>query len=93
MKNSLPFPTQDHCTKILETISHQINTQHVEMSAHRLLSIFKMAEVQVVWPEVSRASPSSPRSSHLVLLLATLLAIPFVRWHHHHHHDHRWTVT
>lgn len=63
------------------------------MSAHRLLSIFKMAEVQVVWPEVSRASPSSPRSSHLVLLLATLLAIPFVRWHHHHHHDHRWTVT
>ncbi|XP_039441009.1 uncharacterized protein LOC120421797 isoform X6 [Culex pipiens pallens] len=84
---------KDHCTKILETISHQINTQHVEMSAHRLLSIFKMAEVQVVWPEVSRASPSSPRSSHLVLLLATLLAIPFVRWHHHHHHDHRWTVT
>ncbi|KAL1401478.1 hypothetical protein pipiens_006569, partial [Culex pipiens pipiens] len=82
---------KDHCTKILETISHQINTQHVEMSAHRLLSIFKMAEVQVVWPEVSRASPSSPRSSHLVLLLATLLAIPVVRWHHH--HDHRWTVT
>ncbi|XP_055524972.1 uncharacterized protein LOC129718325 isoform X2 [Wyeomyia smithii] len=69
---------KDHCTKILETISHQINTQHVEMSAHRLLSIFKMAEVQVVWPEVSRAGPRS-HGHHLMLIL--LAAVPFVRWH------------
>ncbi|XP_021712354.1 uncharacterized protein LOC5567775 isoform X2 [Aedes aegypti] len=74
---------KDHCTKILETISHQINHQHVEMSAHRLLSIFKMAEVQVVWPEVSRATISSTKGPHLVTFLLALSApsvIPFVRW-------------
>ncbi|XP_058812726.1 uncharacterized protein LOC131677126 isoform X2 [Topomyia yanbarensis] len=71
---------KDHCTKILETISHQINTQHVEMSAHRLLSIFKMAEVQVVWPEVSRAGPRYDRHPHQLLTLIALAAISFVRW-------------
>ncbi|XP_062702281.1 uncharacterized protein LOC109400030 isoform X4 [Aedes albopictus] len=74
---------KDHCTKILETISHQINHQHVEMSAHRLLSIFKMAEVQVVWPEVNRATPGATRGPHSVTLLLALVAssvIPFVRW-------------
>ncbi|KAG4075847.1 hypothetical protein HA402_003673, partial [Bradysia odoriphaga] len=39
------------CTSILEKISHQVNSQHSELAAHRLLSIFKMAEVQIVWPE------------------------------------------
>ncbi|XP_065091083.1 uncharacterized protein Gfrl isoform X2 [Ochlerotatus camptorhynchus] len=76
---------KDHCTKILETISHQINTQHVEMSAHRLLSIFKMAEVQVVWPEISRATrpptASGPQLLTLLLALVASSAVPFVRWH------------
>ncbi|XP_053698550.1 uncharacterized protein LOC128745501 [Sabethes cyaneus] len=73
---------KDHCTKILETISHQINTQHVEMSAHRLLSIFKMAEVQVVWPEVSRAGLRchGHHRYNLLALILPLAAVPFVRW-------------
>ncbi|XP_058466077.1 uncharacterized protein LOC131439242 isoform X4 [Malaya genurostris] len=71
---------KDHCTKILETISHQINTQHVEMSAHRLLSIFKMAEVQVVWPEVSQAGPPYDRYRHQLLILIALTAVSFMRW-------------
>ncbi|XP_055590357.1 uncharacterized protein LOC129742447 isoform X5 [Uranotaenia lowii] len=75
---------KDHCTKILETISHQINTQHVEMSAHRLLSIFKMAEVQVVLPEVSSGFRwSSSRSWQLLVSLA-LAFTPVVRWNLQH---------
>uniref|UniRef100_A0A182FB06 GDNF/GAS1 domain-containing protein n=1 Tax=Anopheles albimanus TaxID=7167 RepID=A0A182FB06_ANOAL len=76
---------KDQCTRILETISHQINTQYVELSAHRLLSIFKMAEVQIVWPQMSHAprytTPTVAVSIVTVLLTlyATLLS-PFVRW-------------
>ncbi|XP_055615556.1 uncharacterized protein LOC129761802 isoform X4 [Toxorhynchites rutilus septentrionalis] len=78
---------KDHCTKILETISHQINTQHVEMSAHRLLSIFKMAEVQVVWPEVSGARPSLALCNidcHLLALIVFATIVPFMRWRAQH---------
>ncbi|XP_037912486.1 uncharacterized protein LOC119652430 isoform X2 [Hermetia illucens] len=46
---------KEECTSILETISHHINSEHSELQAHRLLSIFKMSEVQVVWPETSSA--------------------------------------
>ncbi|XP_058120418.1 uncharacterized protein LOC131284934 [Anopheles ziemanni] len=80
---------KDQCTRILETISHQINTQYVELSAHRLLSIFKMAEVQIVWPEVSHgrrhATPTVAVSigtgvlTVLLTLCGTLLP-PTVRW-------------
>lgn len=51
---------QDECTAILKTISHHINTEHNELQSHRLLSIFKMSEVDVVWPE----STSAARSGH-----------------------------
>ncbi|XP_050085653.1 uncharacterized protein LOC126571309 isoform X2 [Anopheles aquasalis] len=77
---------KDQCTRILETISHQINTQYVELSAHRLLSIFKMAEVQIVWPQMSHASryttPTVAVSIVTVLLtlFGTLFGNPFVRW-------------
>ncbi|ETN61304.1 hypothetical protein AND_007042 [Anopheles darlingi] len=80
---------KDQCTRILETISHQINTQYVELSAHRLLSIFKMAEVQIVWPQMSHAprytTPTVAVSigtgivTVLLTLFGTLLS-PFVRW-------------
>ncbi|XP_049278941.1 uncharacterized protein LOC125761657 isoform X1 [Anopheles funestus] len=87
---------KDQCTRILEAISHQINTQYVELSAHRLLSIFKMAEVQIVWPEVSYArrhtTPSLAISlitgvATVLLTLCGTLVPPFVRWTQHHQ---RW---
>ncbi|XP_052902826.1 uncharacterized protein LOC128310265 [Anopheles moucheti] len=87
---------KDQCTRILEAISHQINTQYVELSAHRLLSIFKMAEVQIVWPEVSNArrhtTPSLAVSlitgvATVLLTLCGTLVPPFVRWNQHHQ---RW---
>ncbi|XP_035898075.1 uncharacterized protein LOC118505829 isoform X4 [Anopheles stephensi] len=83
---------KDQCTRILETISHQINTQYVELSAHRLLSIFKMAEVQIVWPEVSNArrhtAPTVAVSlltgvATVLLTLCGTLVPPFVRWNQH----------
>uniref|UniRef100_A0A182VS72 GDNF/GAS1 domain-containing protein n=1 Tax=Anopheles minimus TaxID=112268 RepID=A0A182VS72_9DIPT len=87
---------KDQCTRILESISHQINTQYVELSAHRLLSIFKMAEVQIVWPEVSYARRHSTPSlavslitgvATVLLTLCGTLLPPFVRWAQHHQ---RW---
>uniref|UniRef100_A0A182Q2V7 GDNF/GAS1 domain-containing protein n=1 Tax=Anopheles farauti TaxID=69004 RepID=A0A182Q2V7_9DIPT len=85
---------KDQCTRILETISHQINTQYVELSAHRLLSIFKMAEVQIVLPEVSHAvrrqttpafglSVMAGLTTVLFTLCGTLLP-PVVRWNQRH---------
>lgn len=50
---------QEECTAILKTISHQINNEHSELQSHRLLSIFKMSEVEVVWPESTSAAARS----------------------------------
>lgn len=62
---------QAQCTSILEKISHQVNSQHSELAADRLLSIFKMAEVQIVWPEVSgcRKEKSFPFLSVIVFIV------------------------
>lgn len=46
-------PKQAQCKSVLDKISHQINNQHPELAGHRLLSIFKMAEMQVIIPETS----------------------------------------
>ncbi|XP_053672128.1 uncharacterized protein LOC128722485 [Anopheles nili] len=78
---------KDQCTRILETIGHQVNTQYVELSAHRLLSIFKMAEVQIVWPEVSHARSLGTGVITVLLALCGTLLPPFVRWGRHHQ---RW---
>lgn len=73
---------QAQCTSILETISHQVNSQHSELAAHRLLSIFKMAEVQIVWPEVSKGSPTCVRApiSFPLMLVFVFILFPVVRW-------------
>lgn len=76
----LSLGVQDECTTILKTISHHINTEHNELQSHRLLSIFKMSEVDVVWPE----STSAARSGHghgqqtVANSLLTLLLIALV---------------
>lgn len=50
----VPFShPQEQCKTVLDSISHQINNQHSELAGHHLLSIFKMAEMQVIMPEVS----------------------------------------
>lgn len=64
--------SQQYCTSILETVSHHINTGYDELAAHRLLSIFKMAEVQVIWPDMNGAAAVSAKHVNLMLLTITL---------------------
>lgn len=63
-----------------------MNSQHSELAAHRLLSIFKMAEVQIVWPEVNgcRKEKSFP-----ILSVIVFIVFPTVRWLCHTEFVHR----
>lgn len=82
-KSSFHYSSQAQCTGILEAISRQVNNQHSELAAHRLLSIFKMAEVQVVWPEVSgaAAAPLADLGRLSVRLAVLVVGVPIaLRW-------------
>lgn len=56
----------------MEQISYDINSQSAELVAHQLLSVYKMAEVQIVSPEPSR-SPVMLCFSLLSLITYTFL--------------------
>ncbi|XP_055908653.1 uncharacterized protein LOC129943330 isoform X2 [Eupeodes corollae] len=72
---------KEECTNILKTISHHINTEHSELQSHRLLSIFKMSEVEVIWPESSSAnSPTTILGSCTLLTSLMFSLLPFVSW-------------
>lgn len=55
----------------MEQISYDINSQSAELMAHQLLSVYKMAEVQIVSPEIS-CSPVTFGLSLLSLITLTL---------------------
>lgn len=74
------FDPQQHCTSILETISHHINSEFDELSAHRLLSIFKMAEVQIIWPEVNGARSVKHNIGFVILLTVLPTLLINCRW-------------
>ncbi|PNF37375.1 hypothetical protein B7P43_G17199 [Cryptotermes secundus] len=66
---------KEECAGPLHDISEKINSHHPELHSHLLLSIFKMAEVEVKVPDTN----SGPRISNsvsvvLMLLLKELLA-------------------
>ncbi|XP_055847713.1 uncharacterized protein LOC129913187 isoform X3 [Episyrphus balteatus] len=73
---------KEECTNILKTISHHINTEHSELQSHRLLSIFKMSEVEVIWPESSSAnSPTTILLGKCTLITSLMFSLlPFVSW-------------
>ncbi|XP_055322734.1 uncharacterized protein LOC129578351 isoform X1 [Sitodiplosis mosellana] len=62
---------KDQCISVMEQISYDINSQSAELMAHQLLSVYKMAEVQIVSPEVN-CSPVTFSLSLLSLLSLTL---------------------
>lgn len=66
---------QNFCTSILETISHHINTQNNDFAAHPLLSIFKMAEVQIIWSD-----NNSSIKFKLNKIFTIIILIPIIRW-------------
>lgn len=71
---------QAQCKPIMETVSHHINSQFIELSAHRLLSIFKMAEVQVIMQTINTAALSIHQRSTSIMIMLFLSICPIVRW-------------
>lgn len=62
---------QEECANLLETISERINSRNPEFSSHLLLSIFKMAEVEII--QIESNSASEVFSVRLYLIGITLI--------------------
>ncbi|XP_043281880.1 uncharacterized protein [Venturia canescens] len=62
---------KEECSGMLQNLSDKINGRHQEVHTHPLLSIFKMAEVEIKLPQGSYASLSRT-SSWLLVLLGTM---------------------
>ncbi|CAL1673340.1 unnamed protein product [Lasius platythorax] len=61
---------QEECASMMQDLSDKINNKHHEVHTHPLLSIFKMAEVEVKMPYTSEAAVFRSSSALLVALLA-----------------------
>ncbi|XP_043479377.1 uncharacterized protein LOC122509404 isoform X3 [Leptopilina heterotoma] len=64
---------KEECASMLQDLSDKINNKHQEVHTHPLLSIFKMAEVEVKLPLASEATLTS-RPSTLFLGLTLLIS-------------------
>lgn len=53
----------------MEAISDRINSRHPDFISHLLLSIFKMAEVEVVQVEPSSTSQGFPVAANLIIIM------------------------
>jgi len=60
---------QEECAGPLHDISEKINSHHPELHSHLLLSIFKMAEVEVKVPDKNSGSRISTSFAVVLLLL------------------------
>ncbi|GAB0094871.1 glial cell line-derived neurotrophic family receptor-like, isoform E [Sergentomyia squamirostris] len=69
---------KSQCKSILDVISHHINTQYTELSSDRLLSIFKMAEMQVIMPDISGSTHSINSHIGLIIFLPFLTVLPTI---------------
>lgn len=63
---------QEACIDVLKVVKSRINSQHEDMSSHLLLSIFKIAEVDVVYPAPPSSGTSHLASKHVVLIMISL---------------------
>lgn len=63
---------QEECGAILQDLSDKINNKHQEVHTHPLLSIFKMAEVEVKLPQGSGATAIVIKTSLLQLIFILL---------------------
>ncbi|KAL0121427.1 hypothetical protein PUN28_006737 [Cardiocondyla obscurior] len=61
---------KEECASMMQDLSDKINNKHHEVHTHPLLSIFKMAEVEVKMPYSSEAAISRSSSALLVVLFA-----------------------
>lgn len=66
---SLYFLLQEECADLLEAVSDRINSRHPDFVSHLLLSIFKMAEVEVVQVEPSSVSHAFQITVNLIIFM------------------------
>lgn len=59
---------QEECASMMQDLSDKINNKHHEVHTHPLLSIFKMAEVEVKMPYSNEAAISRSSSALLIIL-------------------------
>ena len=64
---------QEECAGPLHDISEKINSHHPELHSHLLLSIFKMAEVEVKVPESNSGPCILLNPCAALVVLAALL--------------------
>ncbi|XP_051171128.1 uncharacterized protein LOC127287997 isoform X2 [Leptopilina boulardi] len=65
---------KEECASMLQDLSDKINNKHQEVHTHPLLSIFKMAEVEVKLPLTSKATTLTSKSSTFFLGLTLLIS-------------------
>ncbi|XP_012059451.1 PREDICTED: uncharacterized protein LOC105622646 [Atta cephalotes] len=65
---------KEECASMMQDLSDKINNKHHEVRTHPLLSIFKMAEVEVKMPYSNEAAISRSSSVLLVVLLTLVLS-------------------
>lgn len=66
---------QEECAQLLEIISDRINSRNPEFISHLLLSIFKMAEVEIVQIEPNSTSRTYLLAHHLLVYLIIIKII------------------
>uniref|UniRef100_A0A1Y1NG70 GDNF/GAS1 domain-containing protein n=2 Tax=Photinus pyralis TaxID=7054 RepID=A0A1Y1NG70_PHOPY len=59
---------KEECAELLELVSERINSHNPDFSSHLLLSIFKMAEVEIIQIETNSASDSIRSKLYLILI-------------------------
>lgn len=62
---------KQECVDLLETVSERINSRNADFASHLLLSIFKMAEVEIV--QVEPSSSSDKFYTNLILVVGCCL--------------------
>ncbi|XP_018331552.1 uncharacterized protein LOC108741291 isoform X8 [Agrilus planipennis] len=68
---------KDECSELMETITDRINNRHPDFSSHILLSIFKMAEVELVQLEPSSACFPLRMQNNFLLFVVILQLLLF----------------
>ncbi|XP_072945900.1 uncharacterized protein [Epargyreus clarus] len=66
---------KEECIDVLKIVKSRINSQHEDISSHLLLSIFKIAEVDVVYPTPPSSAIGSHKPGKMVYIFIFLITI------------------
>ncbi|KAJ8958926.1 hypothetical protein NQ318_019695 [Aromia moschata] len=69
---------KEECAELLEAVSDRINSRHPDFISHLLLSIFKMAEVEII--QIEPSSSSSRRTFEIHILIFSILFTKCIRY-------------